>query len=207
MKNKNNTKTFKDTLEDFFYSDSISATATKFLLMFLALGGVVFVGALAPAIFSAIHKSGGKRQHKRYSKKQIQRAVSVLKYRKMIEIVQEKNGKTKVKLTNKGEKRIREFCFDTLKINKPRTWDKRWRVLIFDIPVKPVIYNKAREALRHKIKELGFFQLQKSVWIYPYECEDELLFLAEIYKVERFIEILTVEKFLHEDQMRKKFKL
>ena len=68
-------------------------------------------------------------------------------------------------------------------------------------------YNKAREALRHKIKEIGFVQLQKSVWVCPYECEDEILFVAEAYQVTRFIEILTVDKMLHEEQLKRKFKL
>lgn len=71
--------------------------------------------------------------------------------------------------------------------------------------------NKARfprcVALRDKIKEIGFVQLQKSVWVCPYECEDEILFLAESYYVTKYIEILTVEKMLHEEQLKRKFKL
>ena len=205
MKNLNK-KTLKKVIEDFRDSDSVSATAAKFILMTLALGGIVFVGALAPAIFSLVQESkrgGGAR----YSKKKIQGAVNTLKHRKLIEIISEKNGKIKVQLTNKGEKRIRNFCFETLKIEKSKKWDKKWRVLIFDIPTRPKIYNKAREALRHKIKKLGFTQIQKSVWAYPYECEDEILFLANIYNVDKYIEMLTVEKFLHESRLRKKFNL
>ena len=87
----------------------------------------------------------------------------------MVEIIQEKNGKTKVILTNTGEKRVKEFCFEELRIQKARKWDKKWRVLVYDIPTKPKVYNNAREALRAKIKEIGFVQLQKSVWVCPYE--------------------------------------
>jgi len=199
-----NEKTTKQIIEDFLYSDSKSATVTKFVLMSLAVGGVVFVGALAPALFSLM---GENRQSKRFSKKQIQSSFGALKKRKLIEIIQEKNGKTKVVLTNKGQKRIKEFCFEELRISKAKHWDEKWRVLIYDIPTKPKIYNKAREALRCKIKEIGFMQLQKSVWVCPYECEDEILFLAESYYVTKFIEILTVEKMLHDDQLKRKFKL
>ena len=78
---------------------------------------------------------------------------------------------------------------------------------MFDIPTKPKIYNQAREALRLKIKELGFFQMQKSAWVCPYECEDELLFVAELYHVEKYIEVLTVEKLLHESILKRKFRL
>jgi len=201
---KKNKRTTKQIVEDFLYSDSKKATVTKFVLMSLAVGGIVFVGALAPVLVSLM---GENKQFKKFSKKQIQNSFGALKKRKLIEIIQEKNGKTRVKLTNKGQARIKEFCFEELRISKAKHWDKKWRILIYDIPTKPKIYNKAREALRVKIKEIGFVQLQKSVWVCPYECEDEILFLTESYHVTKYIEILTVEKMLHEDQLKRKFKL
>ncbi len=78
---------------------------------------------------------------------------------------------------------------------------------MYDIPTKPKVYNNAREALRAKIKEIGFVQLQKSVWVCPYECEDEILFLSESYRVTKFIEIFTVDKMLHSERLKSKFKL
>ena len=42
---------------------------------------------------------------------------------------------------------------------------------MFDIKDKQKI---KREALRGKLKELGFFQLQKSVWICPYDFTKEV---------------------------------
>lgn len=199
-----NKKPIKQLIEDFLCSDSKGATATKFLLMTLAVGGIVFTGALFPALVSAM---GESKQSKRFSKKQIRNTFGLLKQRKLVEIVREKDGKTTTRLTNKGQARIKEFCFEELRIAKAKQWDKKWRILIYDIPTKPKIYNKAREALRVKIKEIGFIQLQKSVWVCPYECEDEILFLAECYFVTKFIEILTVEKILHEDQLKRKFEL
>jgi len=67
--------------------------------------------------------------------------------------------------------------------------------------------NSAREALRKKIKELGFYQFQGSVWFYPYPCEDELLAMAEFFKASEYIEIMTVERVLHEKELKKYFKL
>jgi len=197
-------KTTKELVEDFLHSDSLSATATKFLLMSLAVGGIVFVGALAPALFSMAEGAGLR---KKYSKKQIQNVIGSLKNRKLVEIIQEKNGKTKVVLTNKGQKRVKEFCFEELKIGKPARWDKKWRVLVYDIPMRPALYDNARRALRLKIKELGFKQIQKSVWVCPYECEDEILFLSESYQVTKFIEIFTVDKMLHSEKLKDNFGL
>ena len=197
-------KTTKEIVENFLYSDSAGATATKFLLMSLAVGGVAFAGAVVPGLMGTMT---GFKGYKKYSRKQFHNVVGSLKKRKLIEIIQEKNGKTKVVLTNKGQKRVKEFCFEELKIKKPIRWDRKWRVLVYDIPMKPAIYNRARQALRIKIKEIGFKQIQKSVWVCPYECEDEILFLSESYRVTRFIEILTVDKMLHSEKLKSKFKL
>jgi hypothetical protein len=197
-------KDLKEIIGDFLDSDTIPATATKFILASLAIGGMVFAGAAAPAIFSATKKL---RRSKHYSKKQFRNSFYKLKNRKLIEIIQEGDEAFRVQLTNKGQKRVREFCFEALEIKEPKNWDKKWRVLIFDIPTKPKIYNQAREALRNKIKDLGFYQMQKSTWVFPYECEDEILFIAELFQVQKHIEILTVEKLLHEDRLKKTFGL
>ncbi|MDO8529081.1 MAG: hypothetical protein Q7S18_00230 [bacterium] len=204
MSESKNSKKFIDVIEDFLYSDSIPATATKFLLAFLALGTVVFAAALAPGMAEVVRPM---KKYRKFSDRQIKKAAHDLKRGKLIEIIKEKDDKIKVSLTNRGMKRVKEFCFENIKIQKPKRWDGKWRVLIFDIPTKPKIYNRARDAMRHKVKKLGFFQLQKSVWVYPYECEDELLLIAEIYNVQKFIEILTVEKLLHEKEIRNKFEL
>jgi DNA-binding transcriptional regulator PaaX len=197
-------KSLAEIIDGFRYSDTIPATTAKFLLGFLAIAPILLVGAATPGILSAT-KSFQKR--KWYSKKKVANAVRNLKQRKLIEIIEEKDGKIKVQLTNKGKKRIKDFYFDALSIEKPKKWDRKWRILIFDIPSKPKIFNQAREALRSKIKELGFHQMQKSVWVCPYECEDEILLVAELYKVQKHIEILTVEKMLHEESIKRKFNL
>lgn len=197
-------KSIGEIVNDIRYSDSFSATATKCILMVLAAGPLLVAGAVAPGLLEVSHAFTN---NKKYSKGQYQNAIRNLKYRKFIKVVREKDGKTTVKLTNKGKQRVREFSFYDLQIPKPKKWDRKWRVLMFDIPTQPKIYNQAREALRNKIKELKFVQLQKSVWAYPYECEDEILFLAETFKVTKFIEILTVERLLHEDALKRKFEL
>ncbi|HEX8974586.1 MAG TPA: hypothetical protein VF817_03820 [Patescibacteria group bacterium] len=191
-------------LEDFYNSDSASATATKFILGALIAGPLLFVGAALPGIITMANEFDGSRK---YSKKQFQNSFRNLKYRKLIEIIQEKDGKVRVQLTNKGKKRIKEFQFENLSIAKPKKWDGKWRILIFDIPSRPKINNQAREALRGKIKELEFYQMQKSVWVYPYECEDEILLIAEVFGVQKHIEIITAEKLLHEGKIKHAFGL
>jgi hypothetical protein len=199
-------------IEEFLHSDSCSANVTKYLLMTIATGGIVFGGAVLPGILKAIKDLNEgfdemERNSKKFSKKKINNALGNIKRQKLIKIIKNKDGKFVVKLTNKGSMRVKKYSFETLKIKKPEKWDGKWRIFIFDIPTNPAIMNQAREVLRKKIKDLGFSQMQKSVWVYPYECEDELLFIAEMFGVQKYIEIITGDKVLHEKILKKKFKL
>ena len=175
--------------------------------MFIAIGGVTIIGATLPGLVRALgsFSRGSQKLKNKYSKEKIARSLAYLKHKKLIEILEEKNGKMKVRLTNRGKKRLAEYSLNTLEIKKPKLWDGKWRILMFDIPAHPKRYNYARNALRNKVKELGFCQIQKSVWVYPYDCEEELLFVAEVFDVQNHIEIMTVEKILHEKSIKKKF--
>lgn len=46
-------------------------------------------------------------------------------------------------------------------------WDGKWRLVIWDIPEKR---RSTRDLLRHKLKQLGFQCLQKSVWMSKKNC-------------------------------------
>lgn len=46
-------------------------------------------------------------------------------------------------------------------------WDGKWRVVIWDIPEKR---RMARDLLRYKLKQLGFLQLQRSIWVTKKNC-------------------------------------
>jgi hypothetical protein len=195
----------KEKVENFLHSSTVPATATKLLLVSLALGGIAVTGPVLPVIFKMLE---GLRDDQgnpaKYSKKEVANALATIKRRKLIKIIKGKNGKFFVKLTNQGKKRIMKMSLESVSIKKPKKWDGKWRIVFFDIPVE---FNAAREALRYKMKELGFKQFQKSVWIIPYECEDEILFISEMFEVEKYVEIIVAEKILHEKIIMNAFKM
>lgn len=80
-----------------------------------------------------------------------------------------KNSEVYFRLTNLGEEKIvRDFPILALQ-NNP--WDRRWRIVVFDIPEKT---RKTRDYLRAKLYELGFGMLQESVWITPFDIVADL---------------------------------
>ncbi len=87
-----------------------------------------------------------------------------------------------VTLTERGRKKAGRFQIDSLEVKKPLRWDKKWRLVIFDIPNS---HGIKRSVFRGKLKELGFYQLQKSVWVHPYNCHDEIELLREFFGLNR----------------------
>jgi len=52
-----------------------------------------------------------------------------------------------------------------------RPWDKKWRLVTFDIPEK---HRKTRDKLGYELGKLGFRHFQRSVWISPLPINKQL---------------------------------
>ena len=102
---------------------------------------------------------------------------------------------TKVKITHKGNAVIKQIEIENLQINKPASWDGKWRVVIFDVPNWK---SKNRLAFTEHLKRIGFRMIQKSVWVYPFPCHEEIMVLRKFYEIER--EVTYLETAMVEDQ-------
>ncbi|MDP2789089.1 MAG: hypothetical protein Q8O46_03510 [bacterium] len=203
-KNKYNPKRYLTKFRDFLDSGTPGAKATEVSLIILALASLPVLVFIAAAMGNAVQVFKQFETSRHFSKKQIRNSLNHLRRKKLIEYVCDRNGKTIIKITRKGETRLHAFSIDLMTIKKPSVWDGKWRLVMFDIPLR---FTKGREALRYHLKDLGFYQFQKSAWIYPYPCEDEIIFIADFFGVRKFIEILTVKEMLNERELKNKFGL
>jgi DNA-binding transcriptional regulator PaaX len=195
---------YLEKIKNFLDSDKTEAKITKVALGVVAIAGALGVVFLAASMGNAVQAFSMFKKSKKYSKTQIKSAMTNLHKQKLIEYVSEKNGETIVRITIKGKSRLKSFAIDSLEISKPKQWDGKWRLVMFDLPIR---FRKARESLRYKLKQLGFKQFQKSVWIYPYSCTDEILFIADHYQVGKYVEILEVTNLLRDERFKKMFDL
>ncbi len=178
----------------------------KQIFVILGVTGVVVIAAAAPGVLLAakLFEQNGRPFPKNYEKKRAARSLKGLQGKKLIEI-KEKNGKFEIRLTKEGRQTFKKIQLENLQITKPPKWDKKWRMVIFDIPEESHKY--AREALRGKLKEWEFYQLQKSVWVCPWACENEIRAVAELYDVSPYINIAVAEKIVDDISLRKHFHL
>jgi DNA-binding transcriptional regulator PaaX len=175
----------------------------------LAFAGIFAVVATSPNflinIVRAILKNKKyKEKYNNFNEKALVRSLAGLNKNKIV-ILEEKNGKFIIKLSEKGKKVVKEIIFDKMEIEKQKVWDKKWRIVIFDIPENKK--RKARNAIRWKLQNLNFFQLQKSVWVCPYPCEKEVQLICEVFDINPFVNIVVAEKIYNDDILRKYFKL
>lgn len=124
------------------------------------------------------------REWKEVERNYLRQIVREFYWDRLVSEKENPDGTKTLVLTEKGKKRALTFNFGKLKVKVPDSWDGLWHIVIFDIPEK---YKWARLALRDKLLDLGFFQCQKSVYIHPYPCRDEVDFVVEFFRVRRFV--------------------
>ena len=131
------------------------------------------------------------------------RAIRYLNYRKLLKIATE-GDRTFLKLTKKGKlngllQRVAEAGK-----GKPKKWDEKWRLITWDIPESS---HLQRNHLRRFVKNLGFHQLQKSVFIRPHEIPGDAVTYLEESGLIKFIRFMRVDRMDNDKVLQRKFGL
>ena len=121
---------------------------------------------------------------------EIERALKRLIFRRLILRRVKKDGAA-VSLSTLGKKRLKTINLYNARITTPAKWDKKWRLVFFDIPH---VRGSQRDRIRRKLKELGFMQIQKSVYLHPYECYDIIKNMQNFYEIKSYFHYAVVEK-------------
>ncbi len=138
------------------------------------------------------------------NKRSLEKAIYALYKSKLVHEHENPDGSLTMVLTDKGKKKAITFNIDNMAIKKPKVWDKKWRLVIFDIPEKK---RAARDVLRETLKRMGFYEYQKSVLVHPYPCQDEIDYLIEYYEIRPYVRIVTATELDNELHLRKIFKI
>jgi len=169
----------------------------KLIIQTVADVGMLSIALMAPNVAKAMYKLGlvPKRRQNEY----ISSSASKLVKRGLLFY----DGK-RYSMTPKGEDLFRQWQFADFKLEKPKKWDKKWRVIIFDIPETK---RKIRDQIRTLFRSAGFYLLQDSVWVYPYDCEDLLTLLKSDLGVGKNILYLIVDELENDKHLRESFDL
>lgn len=178
----------------------IKSRMAKYILMSLAVGVAIPIFLSSPyGLYYLIR--GAVRAYFRRS--DFHREIKRLKKRGYVALTKTQEGWI-VRLLKKGQKKVKMIQMQDLKLPPARVWDKKWRLLVFDIPEG----NKTqRDLLRKKLKDLGMYNFQRSVFAYPYDCREELAFISEYYNLGQYTTYAEVIDIDIDKELRKYFKI
>ncbi len=173
------------------------------VLLLLKSGAALSFASFSPrAYFKTLRAMD--REFEKLNRRQLKEAINALYRSKLVDYLEKANGEVSVISNDAGKKKILTYTAETLKIAKPQRWDKQWRIVLFDIPHS---LKKVRDTFRFHLKRLGFFQLQRSVFVHPFPCHNEIEFLIELYDLRPFVRQMIVTKIDNERDLKERFNL
>lgn len=107
-------------------------------------------------------------------------------------------GGEKIKLTTRGRRILREIAISEIEIIEPAQWDGNWHLVAYDIPEK---YKKLRQWFRELLIVNDFYQLQKSLWVHPFECKEEIAIICKELNILPYVVVMTTDKLPNELEM------
>lgn len=172
------------------------------ILQTLAVAGAVGVSVIALPLLIGIGqvaKQAGYRIRYRANT-----AVGRLAQKGWIKFA-ERNGKKHIEITEVGRRALAlEQARASTLARKKRRWDKRYRLVMFDIPQ----YRKStRDRLRLLMRDFGFLRIQDSVWLSPYDCEELIALVKAELRLGKDVIYAIVEEIENDGWVKKHFNL
>ena len=109
---------------------------------------------------------------------------------------------TYLELTPKGIEKIKNIQLEDICVKSPEIWDKKWRIVIFDIPEDQ---KNVRNGIRSRLYQIGFNQIQKSVFVYPFECTKEINLICDIIGGREYVKFLIADIIEGEEEIIRHF--
>jgi DNA-binding transcriptional regulator PaaX len=167
----------------------IGKTQQKLLLTLF--GGIALSMSTSPTQYYRTLSSLQK-EWRRIGQYEIRRSAKRLAKQKLLEEEILPDGSFHLKLTPKGKREARRMHIfgSTIRFQNKKSWDKLWRIIVFDIPEKDRVF---RDILRQHLYDLKFYKLQQSVFVSPHPYEKPLLQLVDLYKASKYVRIITAQ--------------
>lgn len=178
----------------------------KDVLLLLGTGAFLAASILIPGLpivvkpFLDEKRKREADEWKRFNTWRLRQVLKRMREQKLVEIVEE-NGIQIVKVAENGRRRLLKFDLEKMTIENKK-WDGKWRIIIYDIFTGK---KQERELFRRTLQKMKFYRLQKSVYLTPFPCKDEIEYLRQVCNVGNEVLILTVSGIENEHAYKEYF--
>lgn len=146
-------------------------------------GTALAAGMLVPGLLVGLEKplaSFFSTMDNRQKERELQRVVYQMKEKGLLSGDYEHG----LQVTDKARRRIEQADFRDLRAKAAERWDGIWRIVLYDIPEGQA---SGRQALAARLRSYGCYQLQKSAWITPFPCREDIVTLSAHYDVDEHV--------------------
>lgn len=167
------------------------------------LGGTFLVTPNFPIVFTSIVGLIQELTKKKIPQSKIRRVLKNLEKKEVINLEQ-KDGEVYVRLKSGFTPIILKYSLQPLLElkKKKKKWNGKWFMVFFDVPESQRL---KRDYLRKFLIDIGFYPYQKSVYIFPYECEKEIALIKKIVEGAKYISYVIAEKIENEQTIKTYF--
>lgn len=109
-----------------------------------------------------------------------------------------------IKLTKKGKELLGVIQIEDIQIFPKDDWNGVWHIVCYDVPEGK---KTARDYFRGKLAETGFKFVQDSLWVYPYECKEEIAIIAQNLGIAPFVAYLNTDYLPQQERLIRYFNL
>lgn len=158
-----------------------------------------------PIVLGVLMKLLEKKEKGPVSKNKVKRVLKDLEKKKVLRI-EEKGGEAIVYIKNLFHTSVAKYSLKSLlelKLKK-RKWGGKWVLVIFDVPESQ---KNKRDYLRRFLSRVGFYSYQKSVYIFPYECKEEVALIKKIVEGGKYIKYVLADEIEDEPAIKRHFNL
>ena len=174
------------------------------LLKFVAAGGFVTVALVVPNALQIFDKPIGKLFHgldRRAQEREVRRVIHYMKRRGLVKYGT-KDYQHGMSVTKTGQQWLKKHELDTMNVPRPPRWDKKWRLVFFDIPENE---KSKRDAFTQRLRLLRFQQLQRSVWIHPFPARPQVEVLTDLTRIRKYVTYVEISAIDNEADLRERF--
>lgn len=176
------------------------STITKTIFATIAVSALVTTMLVFPSFGHIVRYFSKNQKQDKYVRKVFRK----LEKQELISIGEKPDGQITVILTDKGKRQALTYKIDKMKIPKPKQWDGIWRLVVFDVPEKK---KQARDLFRQNLKKLGFYHLQKSIFVHPYPCKREVDFLKHNFAIAQYVTLVEARSIENQNLLRNHFQV
>ncbi len=160
---------------------------------------------IIPLAIKEIIKTLKELKNLKVDENKIRKSLESLEKKEIIDL-EEKGSKVFVRLKDRNNLTVIKYSTKALLDfkKKEKNWDGKWFLVFFDVPE---IQRNKRNYLRKFLVDIGFHQYQKSIYIFPYECEKEIILIKKIVEGAKYMKYIIADKIEDERTIKTFFKL